>query len=563
MLLCLALLLSPLYAPAPTTMAFVNAAVSRQQKIESEIRAYYQAGKYTFTAPLVLQDPYQSAPLTALVIFDTPVASQVSIHVPGNTPQAAEDTTFPGYQQHHEIPVYGLYAGMLNHVTMSMKTQSGANTQTRIDLQTEPLPVDTQNFIVDTLDPNQYSPGYNFTSLDRKQVFDMDGNVRWYSSQKTWEVFTPLKNGHFLFTYTVGKVEGDVMMEQDLLGKIYAIYNIADGIHHDIYELPTGNLLVTSSDLKSKTIEDYILEIDHSNGHIVRSIDLKNILDEGRPRQVVGLPTNDWLHLNSIVYDPSDHTIILSSKAQSAVVKLTYPGMQIKWILGPHDNWSPKYQPYLLSPVGDHFEWPWSQHHATLYAPSKAGSASSDILLFDNDLYRSFVTPNAILPADQYSMVVHYHVDEATKTVEQVWEYGKERGPDLFSAVGGSAYVLSNGNILGTWGDITKDSAGNPSFSGDANATVDTKIIEVDPATNAVVFELSMPHSAIYRALRAGLYDGYSDQNATLSTTLNNTAGYDLADRTFLARQDLQRATVTPFLAWLKNLHQLILKKIK
>ena len=106
----------------------------------------------------------------------------------------------------------------------------------------------------------------------------MDGNVRWYSTQKSWEVFTPLKNGRFLFTYTVDDVEGNLMMEQDLLGKIYAIYNIADGIHHDIYELPTGNLLVTSSDLKSDTIEDYILEVDRNNGHIVRSFDLRNIL---------------------------------------------------------------------------------------------------------------------------------------------------------------------------------------------------------------------------------------------------------------------------------------------
>lgn len=248
-----------------------------------------------------------------------------------------------------------------------------------------------------------------------------------------------MENGHFLFTYTVGKVEGDLLMEQDLLGKIYAIYNIPDGVHHDIYELPTGNLLVTSSDLKSKTIEDYILEVDRSNGHTLRSIDLKNILDEGRPRQVVGLPTNDWLHLNSIVYDPADRSIIISSKGQSAVVKLTYPGMQIKWILGPHDNWSPKYQPYLLTPIGANFEWPWSQHDATLYAPDATGRSSTDVLLFDNDLYRSFVNPNAISPSDQYSMVVHYRINEVARTVEQVWEYGKERGPALFSAVGGSA----------------------------------------------------------------------------------------------------------------------------
>jgi len=41
--------------------------------------------------------------------------------------------------------------------------------------------------------------------------------------------------------YTIGEVVSDVMVEQDLLGKTYAIYNVADGVHHDVYELPTGN----------------------------------------------------------------------------------------------------------------------------------------------------------------------------------------------------------------------------------------------------------------------------------------------------------------------------------
>jgi len=562
-LLCLALLLSPLYAPSPKTMAFVKEAVARQQRIESGIRAYFQAGKYTFAAPLVLQDPYQSAPLTALVIFDTPTPSQISIHVPGKTPQTGVDATFLGYQQHHEIPIYGLNAGALNHVTLRLKTQTGLSAQTGIDLQTEPLPVDMQSFTVDKLDLSQYSPGLNFTSLDRKPVFDMDGNVRWYSSQKSFEVFTRLKNGRYLFTYSVAGVEGDVMMEQDLLGKIYAIYNVADGVHHDVYELPTGNLLVTSSDLKSNTNEDYILELDRTNGHIVRSIDLKNTLDPGRPHQVTGLATNDWLHLNSIVYDTADHSIIISSKAQSAVVKLTYPGMQIKWILGPHDNWSQKYQPYLLTPVGANLKWPWSQHHATLYAPDVPGAASTDILLFDNALFRSFDNPDAVSSSDQYSRVVHYRINAASMTIEQVWEYGQALGPALFSPTGGSAYRLSNGDVLGTWGDISMDTQGNLSFSSNSNHLVDSKILELDPVRNALVFEVSVPQTAVYRTLRAGLYEGYSEQNAYLSTPMDNTAGYDLVDRSFLAWRDVQRATVTPLLAWLKSLHQLILAKIK
>ena len=557
------LLINPAYAAPATTVPFINNVITKQEKVERDLRAYYQEGKYTFAAPMVIQDPFQAAPLTALVIFDTPTNSQISIHVPGLTPQAAVDGTFAGYQQHHEIPIYGLYAGTLNHVTMRMKTQAGVSAQTTIDLQTEPLPVYLDKITVDQVDPGKYSPGFNLAFLDNKPVFDLDGNVRWYSTQASAKVITPLKNGHFLFTYTIGEVVSNVMMEQDLLGKIYAIYNIAGGIHHDVYELPTGNLLVTSSDLKSNTVNDILLELDRSNGHIVRSFDMKNILDAGRQGQIGGLASNDWLHLNSIVYDSSDHSIIISNRVQCAVVKLSYPGMQIKWILGTHDNWTAKYQPYLLTPVGTNFEWPWGQHHATLFSPDIPGSDTTDILLFDNGLYHSFDIADALPPSKSYSMVVHYRVNEATMTVEEVWEYGKESGPALFSNSLGSAYVLSNSDVLGNWGEIGRDPQGNPVFHSEGNDKDTTRIIEVDPAIQQVVFEATIPNQN-YRTLRTGFYDRYSDENAYLSTQLNNAAANDLADRGFLAWQDLKRwSNQVPLILSLKRVVRQILTVLR
>jgi arylsulfate sulfotransferase len=561
-ILALAFLMRPAYAASEKTLSFVRDTIARQQTIEQEIRAAYQSGSFTFSAPLVIQDPYQSAPLTALLVFATPEDSQISIHVPGKTPEAAVDFTFPGFEKYHEIPVYGLYAGMLNRVTISMKTQTGEGAQAGIDLQTEPLPVYIKAFTIDTLVRNKYSPGFNFTLLDRKTIFDIAGDVRWYSTQKSWEVFTKLENGRYLFTYSEGDTEGDIIMEQDLLGKIYAVYDIADGVHHDIYELPTGNLLMTSADLKSGTVEDYLIEVDRKSGHIIRSFDMNDILDPGRPHQVEGLAPHDWLHMNSIVYDSSDGSIIISSKAQSAVVKLSYPGMHIQWILGPHDNWSPKYQPYLLTPVGDLFEWSWSQHHATLYSPDNPGDHTVEVLLFDNANYRSFESARAYAPSEWYSMLAHYQINEAARTVELVWEYGRERGSSLFSAARGSAYHLANGDILGTWGDIYKDQKGNPAATSSASGTAQTEIIEVDPSTNEVVFECSAP-AETYRTMRLGIYDGYSEQNSYLSGGVNDTTGNDLFDRSVMTWRDVRRWTITPLVAWLKKIGHQVLALIK
>jgi hypothetical protein len=439
-----------------------------------------------------------------------------------------------------------------------MQTRDGKNTQNIVDLQTEPLPASLQRFQVDQVIQNKYSPGFNFTATDHKQVFDIDGNVRWYSTQASNEVFVPLQNGRFLFTYTFTDQPNSIIMEEDLLGKVYSIYNAVDGIQHDICELPSGNLLITSENVKSDTTEDYLLEIDRSSGHVVRSFDMKDYLDQSRSNEI-HLPNSDWLHLNSIVYDPADQSIIVSSKAQSAVVKFSYPDMQIQWILGPHDNWSQKYQPYLLTSIGDPFEWSWSQHDATFYAAESPGADTVDILLFDNGMYRSFDISNALAPTDSYSRVVHYSINEASKTVNEVWEYGKVNGSSTFSYVRGGAQRLSNGDVLGAWGSISQDAQGNALTKTDKAGSINTRITEIDPSSDTVVFDASAQNTVTYRTFRAGFYDGYAEQNELLTTLIKNFSGYDLIDRMDVVKRDLHVWT-SSMATWPARLTQVSLK---
>ena len=452
--------------------------------------------------------------------------------------------TFPGFKKHHEIPIFGLYAETLNHVLLRMETENGLSDQTEIDLQTEPLPGTMPVFQIDLLDADHYSPGFNFAFLDTSPVFDLNGDIRWYSKRMSKQVFvhvfTRLQNGKFLFAYSTGDEKQKTVLEEDLLGKVYTIYYIVDGIHHDIFEMPNGNLLVTSSDLKSDTVEDFILEVDRSNGHIVKSYDFKKYLDEKRPHEI-GIEASDWLHLNSIIYDPVDRSIILSSRSQSAVIKMSYPEMKIKWILGPHENWSEKYQAYLLTPNGDNFEWSWSQHHATILTPRNPDTNIVDILLFDNGQYRSFDLASAYSPPESYSRMVYYRINETAMTIEQEWEYGKERGASLFSAIGGSAYQLDNGNLMGTWGSIARNEQGTPIAQIGPTDNVQTRIVEVNPATSEVIFESTVPDLGIYRVLRGSLYDGVLEENAFLSTRIKDYSANDLYDRSIMAWKDVKR----------------------
>lgn len=528
---------TPRYALPADVEAQVQEMKSRQAQVERAILAEYHAGTYSLADPLVVQDPYGMAPLTALVVFDTPTPAQISLHLPGRVPEADVDHVLTSYLTHHQIPIYGLYAGQTNQLTITATTRQGESSQSTIEITTEALPTYLKSLEVLAVDRTRYSPGFNFSFLSHKEIYDIEGDIRWYSTLSSAQVYTRLANGHFLYTYDAGGEVDLLLMEQDLLGKVYAMYYVPKGVHHDVIELPNGNLLAASEDLQTDTVEDMLVEIDGQSGYTIRTIDLKDYLNPNRPNEINYLPA-DWLHLNSIYYDAEDPSLIVSGRAQSAVVKFSYPDMQIEWILGPHDNWEAAYQPYLLSPQGDDFEWQWSQHHATVISSDVANSL--DLLLFDNGNYRSFNPSDALSLQDNYSRVVHYRIDEQALTVEQVWSYGKERGGALFSESRGSAYLLQNGNFLGDWASVTKDAQGSPAMELTDGGTIEARAIEVEPQTGEVIFEARILGDANYRMMRAGLYENEALLNNLFEVKINDTTAYDLSERLPLFAADVK-----------------------
>ena len=57
--------------------------IERQYASEQAFLAEFEAGNYTLTNPLVKLNPYEFCPLTAVVMFETPVASEATITVLG------------------------------------------------------------------------------------------------------------------------------------------------------------------------------------------------------------------------------------------------------------------------------------------------------------------------------------------------------------------------------------------------------------------------------------------------------------------------------------------------
>lgn len=94
------------------------------------------------------------------------------------------------------------------------------------------------------------------------------------------------------------------------------------------------------------------LNIDASKaGQTLSAEDLAKQEQEGVFGDVAGVgPGRNWAHVNSVDYDPTDDSIIISSRHQSAVIKIGRD-KKVKWILSSPEGWREGWADKVLTPV--------------------------------------------------------------------------------------------------------------------------------------------------------------------------------------------------------------------
>lgn len=283
-------------------------------------------------------------------------------------------------------------------------------------------------------------------------------------------------------------VKYDIMGREIFNRRLPGNYN---DYSHSMDDSPNGNyfLRVASANYKRpdgknvRTVRDVLIEVD-PNGNVLdewrlfeildpyRDINLK-VLDQGAvclnidpsqagktltDEELAQLDSSDkfgdivgsgagrnWAHVNSVDHDAVDDSIIISARHQSASIKIGRD-KKVKWILGSPEGWKTEYQDKILTPVdakgkpikcensrceGD-FDWTWTQHTA-FKIDSKSDAKFLYLSVFDNGDSRGMEQP--AMPSMKYSRAVIYKIDQKAMTVEQLWEYGKERGNEWFSPV--------------------------------------------------------------------------------------------------------------------------------
>lgn len=482
---------------------------------QSELENKFTSYGYTIDEPNIILNPYEISPLTALVMFETNDYVSPTVTVVGKSDKTTYTHTFKESKTHY-LEILGLYPDYNNEVIISY-----GDVTKKIYIQTGKLP---NNFVMpssiykdeDKLDNELYF--YTPSSIGYTCAYDINGDVRWYLTESfIWEI-NRLRNGNLLLStdklvnnpyYTTG------LYEMNMLGKIYFEYNIDGGYHHDYYEMPNGNILVLSNNFANGTVEDYIVELDLRDGSIVKKFDLTDILpmNEGESENST---TYDWFHNNSVWYDEKSNSITLSGRHMDAVINISYDTGKLNWIIGDSTNYSSEWQKYFFKPVGDNFEWQWSQHSAKI-------TPDGYVFIFDNGNNKSKIKENYVDASNSYSRGVMYKIDTVNMTIEQIWEYGKERGSDFYSPYISNVLYLEENHFVVHSGGIVKVN-GIPSNypAGLSNEEVSLKSDTVELLNNEVIYELILPTNN-YRVRKMEMYSN-SEYKQGVGVRLGNVS---------------------------------------
>ena len=329
-------------------------------------------------------------------------------------------------------------------------------------------------------------------------VIDTTGEIRWFLDaspifdiNSIWNAgcmmgFKQNADGQISFGYGQRYAKIDLMGREIFNRVLPANYN---DFSHSMDNSPNGNyfLRVASSNYKMpdgrriRTVRDVIAEINPLTGNVVDEWRLFEILDPNRNTVLKALDEGavclnidaskagqtmsaedlakvntfgdilgtgagrNWAHVNSVDHDAEDDSIIISSRHQSAAIKIGRD-KQVKWILSSPEGWKSPWKEKVLTPV-DHdgkplkcekstcegdFDYPWTQHTA-FKIDSKSSGDILYLSVFDNGDARGMEQP--ALPTMKYSRAVIYKIDQKKMTVEQIWSFGKERGFEWYSPI--------------------------------------------------------------------------------------------------------------------------------
>jgi hypothetical protein len=349
-----------------------------------------------------------------------------------------------------QVPVFGLYAGYLNNVAITVILVSGAAVTIPLTIQT--VPYTASNMYTGIRIEKPYdNPAESYFLIDASHgtpvIIDIDGEVRWLTDkagdqERIYMDDLETTRGFFVFD-RFGSGIKEIGYDENVFEQGALQSSDYSDFHHNIEPGKQGMFacLDYTHDGKQE-IRSVLANID-TMGNILESWHFQSIIGDaitqaGEDPSGFAEYGLDWFHMNSAIYDSYDDSAIISSR-ENFILKVDYSTKKIKWILGnPGKMWYQQYplslRPFALTITG---KAPIGQHSLSLI--------DANHLLLSNN---GFGNENLPYVGDSrtYSAVSLYEIDEANMTANEVLTFTLNQ--QYFSPYCGSVYQTESGNYL-------------------------------------------------------------------------------------------------------------------
>ncbi len=455
---------------------------------------------------------YASQPMVADVRVELTRAAAVRVEVPED-PGVVSDVQTAAQAGPVTLRLRGLAPG--SDIGASIVVgEAGREQRVPIEFHTEPaLPGFVASFDVEhSGEPAPEYRLFDYSStpkLDDSGIFavDTNGTTRFHLPSPSTKSLSgpfrpptglrPLSDGSLLW------VQDGRILIRDELGHTQSELPASDygmlAFHHDVIELPNGNLMTLGVEFSDVTLSatnetfhvagDVIVELSRA-GDLLWSwscfdyLDTQRVLEDFYDNSVydpaVDAPGQDWTHANAILYSAEDDSVLLSLRHQDWLIKIDRGTGEVVWRLGNDGDFT------LESG-----SWFFHQH-------SPEWQPDGSLLLYDNGV------GNPTVPyAEQHSRPARFEIDESAKTAKLAWE---ETNEAYVSPICGDADTTSTKTVLVTDSSIPLDPT-QP-----AVLSVKSRIREVDPVDNTWLWSLTTPDEhLVYRTLPVPRLPGQSD----------------------------------------------------
>jgi arylsulfate sulfotransferase len=471
--------------------------------------------------------PATNAPLAGLLQLTTDVPSRVSVLVSDGTGIWERD--FYDFSTNHSETLLGFKPDQANliQVTVYDEDRNAYTAPELLTFVTAPLPPGFPPYTVLTDEPAMMEPGYILALVYNRAndgtnsyvvIMDNSGNVVWYMPDPNDNDVDArqLEDGDLFFQQDYNANPSNTFLEINMLGETvktwqapsqYPVNNheglvtshgtilyISD-VSQIVANLPASDTVSNPPVITTNIDDNPVVEISYTNGALLNAWSplADGLID---PTRVTYLTYSvaegntssygvDTEHANAIIDDTNDNSIILSLRAENAVVKFSRSNAQIQWILGPHELWGANWQPYLLTPVGTPFDWNYGQHAPEL-------TPQGTLLLYNDNNFQASPYDPPVSDSSNYSSAVEYDINDTNMTVSEVWNSAWQTNQDqLFTPyVGRVQWLPQNRNVLVDYGAVTYINGAPPNPSHRDASMVRIMEYTHDPVPQ-VVFDVS------------------------------------------------------------------------